>query len=638
MVKVLDRKVFRDLWHLRSQMAAVALIVACGVASIVTVRSAYDSLRRSLATYYRDYRFADVFASLRRAPNAVGRRIAALPGVAEVQTRVVTHVTLAVPGLPDPATGRLVSIPDRPVPILNDLHLRQGRRIAPGRRGEVVVSEQFAQANTLQVGDTLGAVINGRWQRLRIVGVALSPEFVYQISPGWFFPDDKRYGVLWMGEQELGAALDLKGAFNDVTLRLRPHADEREVRSSLDHLLAPYGGLDAIGRDDHQSNRFISDEIDQLRVTMAIVPAIFLGVAAFLLHIVLARLVATQRQQIGVLKAFGYGNLAVGLHYVKLVVGVELLGALVGGVTGLWLGSRLTALYGAYYRFPVLDFVAGPGTVALAALVAVGSGLLGTLGAVRRAVALPPAEAMRPAPPPRFRRSLLERSGLLRLLTPVGRMVARNLGRRPGRAATAALGLGLACGIIVLGRFSIDAIEMLADFQFNVRERQALSVTFGNPRPARARYDLLHLPGVLRAEPYRTVAVRLVAGYRSRRTAILGLEPEADLRRVVGLDGRVFRLPADGVLLTDKLADVLQAGPGDVVTVEVLEGSRPTLRVPVLGLVNEPMGTMAYMDAAGLHRLLREGGTISGAALEIDPQRRDLLYAELKRTPAVAGA
>jgi putative ABC transport system permease protein len=637
MVSVLDRKVLRDLWHLRGQMAAVALIVACGVASIVTIRTAYDSLRGSLDAYYRDYRFADVFASLRRAPNALATRIAALPGVAAVQTRVVVHVTLAVPGLAEPATGRLVSVPEARSPMLNDLHLRQGRYLAAGRPDEVIASEQFAQANNLQVGDTLGAIINGRWQRLRIVGIALSPEFVYQISPGWFFPDDKRYGVFWMGHEALATAFDMQGGFNDVALRLLPGAEEPDVIAGLDRLLAPYGALGAIGRADHQSNRFITDEISQLRVSGAIVPAIFLGVAAFLVHIVLARLVATQRPQIGVLKAFGRSNVDLGLHYAKLVIGVELIGAAVGAGFGLWLGGSLTALYAAYYRFPVLHFTVGWGVLGLATLVSVGSGLLGALSAVRRAVRLPPAEAMRPEPPPRYRRGALEALGAHRLFGPVGRMVLRTLERRPGRALITAVGIGLACGIIVLGRFTLDSIEALANFEFNIRERQAVSINFTEPRPARVRYELRHLPGVLQAEPYRTVPVRLVAGHRSRRTAILGLEPDAELRQVADFDGRRRTLPTDGVLLTDKLAHVLGVAPGDVVTVEVLEGERPTRVVPVVGLVKEPMGTLAYMDAGGLHRLLREGRTVSGAALAVDRRKAPELYDVLKRTPAVAG-
>jgi putative ABC transport system permease protein len=285
----------------------------------------------------------------------------------------------------------------------------------------------------------------------------------------------------------------------------------------------------------------------------------------------------------------------------------------------------------------VLHFTVGWGVLALAVLVSAGSGLLGALSAVRRAVGLPPAEAMRPEPPPRYRRGALEAIGLHRLFGPVGRMVLRTLERRPGRAIVTTIGIGLACGIIVLGRFTLDSIEELANYEFNVRERQAVSINFTEPRPARVRYELRHLPGVLLAEPYREVPVRLVAGHRSRRTAILALEPDAELRQVADVNGQRRSLPADGVLLTGKLAQVLGVVPGDALTVEVLEGERPTRVVPVVGLVDEPMGTLAYMDAGGLHRLLREGRTVSGAALAVDAQKVGELYDVLKRMPAVAG-
>ena len=637
MVSVLDRKVLRDLWHLRGQMAAVALIVACGVATVVTLRTAYDSLRLSQALYYREYRFADVFAPLSRAPEAVARRLAAVPGVERVQTRVVAHVTLAVPGLAEPAIGRLVSIPERARPLLDDLHLRAGRWVEPGRRNEAIVSEAFASANHLRVGDTLGAVFNGRWQTLRLVGIALSPEYVYQLGPGWLFPDDRRFGVLWLGRDGLAAAFDLRDAFNDVTLSLTQGADEREVIARLDRVLAPYGGLGAYDRGDQVSNRFVTDELKQLRVSGTITPAIFLGVAAFLLNVVLARLVATQRAQIGVLKAFGCGNLAVGAHYVKLVLVVVLAGTVGGVLFGLWLGKQLTALYGAFYHFPVLHFTVGAGAVGLAAAVSIAAALLGTLSAVRRAVALAPAEAMRPEPPPRFRQGVLERLGLHRLLSPVGRMVLRNIERRPGRAALTVLGIGLGFAVIIVGRYSLDAIRQMADFEFDVRERQDATVTFSQPRPARVRYELSRLPGVLRAEPFRAVSVRLVAGHRFRRTAIEGLQPDGQLRRVIDWRLRRVPLPPDGLLLTDKLADILRVRPGDLVRVEVLEGARPVRDMPVAGLVDEPLGTSAYMDIAALHRFLREGGTVSGAFLAVDPAAAPALYASLKRVPAVAG-
>lgn len=637
MVSVLDRKLLRDLWHLRGQMTAVAIIVACGVATVVTLRATYDSLRLSQTMYYRDYRFADVFASLSRAPEALARHVALIPGVSTVQTRVVAHVALAVPGLAEPAVGRLVSIPERGRPLLNDLHLRAGRWVEAGRRDEVISSEAFADANHLRVGDTLGAVINGRWQTLRVVGIALSPEYVYQLAPGWLFPDDRRFGVLWVGRDGLAGAFDLRGAFNNLTLALAPGADARDVIALLDPMLGAYGGLGAYSRDDQISNRFITDELAQLRVSGTITPAIFLGVAAFLLNVVLARLVTTQRQQVGVLKAFGCGNLAVGGHYVKLVLVVLLAGCVAGIASGLWLGAKLTALYGDFYHFPVLRFAVRPGAVALATGVTFVAALLGTLSAVRRAVVLPPAEAMRPEPPPRFRQGPLERLGFHRLLSPVARIALRNLERRPGRALLTALGIGLGFAVIIVGRYSLDAIRQMADFEFNVRERQDASVVFSNPRPERVRYDLARLPGVLRAEPFRMVSVRLRSGHRARRTAIEGLEPNGELRRVMDWRGRPVPLSPDGLLLTAKLAEILHVGPGDIVRVEVQEGARRAGALPVAGLVDEPLGTAAYMDAAALHRFLREDRTVSGAYLAVDPFDAPALYAALKRIPAVAG-
>ncbi|MEM6717361.1 MAG: ABC transporter permease, partial [Cyanobacteria bacterium P01_C01_bin.147] len=323
----LDRKLIRDLLHLRGQVIAIVLIVACGIASMVTMLSAYDSLNLTQATYYDQYRFADVFVSLKRAPEQLGDRIQEIPGVQQVQTRVVRDVIVDVPGLQEPATGRLISVPDQQLPVLNGLAIQEGRYIASGRRDEVLVSEAFAEANQLAIGDSLGAVINGRWQALRIVGIALSPEYVYEIRGTDLLPDNQRFGVMWMGREALGTAFDMDGAFNDVTLTLAHGASEPQVIFQLDQLLETYGGLGAIGRRDQISNRFLSDEITSLQATAVFMPVIFLGIAAFLLNLLLARLVSTQRDQIAVLKAFGYSNRDVGLHYLKLVTLIVLVGA-----------------------------------------------------------------------------------------------------------------------------------------------------------------------------------------------------------------------------------------------------------------------------------------------------------------------
>lgn len=634
----LDRKLFRDLFQLWGQALAIALVVACGIASFVMAQSSYNSLLLTQRAYYDDYRFAEVFASLKRAPETLAAQIAEIPGVGQVQTRIVVDVTLDVPGLEEPATGRLISLPPERAPILNDLFIRQGRYIEPGRENEVLVSEAFATANQLQLGESLGAVINGRWQQLKIVGIALSPEYVYEIrGAGALFPDNKRFGVLWMSREGLGNAFNMEGAFNDATMTLSARANETEVLDRLDRLLERYGGLGAYGREDQLSNFMLSNEIEELENSATMMPSIFLAIAAFLLHVVLSRLVGTQRGQIAILKAFGYSNLAIGFHYLKLVFAIVAIGAALGTAVGLWLGNGLTVLYAEFFRFPFLRYEADLSLVLGAIGIGAIGAVVGGLSSVYRAVSLPPAVAMRPEPPAEFKPTLVERLGLQRFFSPAGRIILRNIERKPVQAGLTTLGIAVAAAILLTGRYFTDAMNYLVDVQFRMVQREDVTIVFNEPRPARARYEVENLPGVLRSEPFRNVPARLRFEHYEYRTALTGIDPDSELRRLIDSDLNSVNLPTEGVVLTTKLAEILHIQPGDRLTVEVLEGSRPVRSVPLVGTVDELMGVNAYLDVRALNRLMQEGQTISGAYLAIDPNQADTLYRELKQTPAVAG-
>jgi len=636
MMKPLDLKLIRDLTHLRGQVLAIVLIVACGIASLVTMLSAYESLNLTQQAYYSQYRFADVFVQMKRAPERLADRIAVIPGVQQVQTRVVRDVILNVPGLKEPATGRLISVPEQRLPVLNSLHISQGRYLEPGRRDQVLVSETFANANRLEVGDTLGAVINGRWQDLQIVGLALSPEYVYEIRGTDILPDNQRFGVLWMGREALGTAFDMDGALNDVALSLTAGASEQEVIFRLDQLLEPYGGLGAYGRRDQISHRFVSDEITSLQATAVFMPIIFLGIAAFLLNLLLARLISTQRDQIAVLKAFGYSNQDVGRHYFKLVVLVVVLGAMVGIGVGLWFGSAVTRNYANFYHFPVLAFEAGADIIIIAVATSLVAALTGAFLSVRQAVDLPPAEAMRPEPPAEFRPTLVERLGWQQLFSPAGRIILRNLERQPVKAGLAVFGLALAVAILVVGQYFQDALDYIVAVQFHQIQQEDITLAFTEPLSGRARYDLQHLPGVMRVEPFRAVPARLRFQQRTYLGGLTGLPTDPSLRRLMNTQLEPVTLPPTGVLLSTKLAEILGVTPGDQLRVEVLEGARPTRQVTVMGLVDELIGVNAYMHISALNDLMREGPTLSGAYLAVDTQFLDAIYSELKQTPAVA--
>lgn len=637
-MKALDKKLLRDILHWRGQIIAIALVVACGIASFVSMLSAYESLQLSQTTYYDNYRFAQVFVQLKRAPESFARKIENIPGVMQVNTRVVVDVTLDVPDLAEPATGRLVSIPERRTPMLNDLYLRQGRYIEPGKSNEVLISEAFAKANKLKLGDTLEAVINGRWQKLQIVGIALSPEYVYAIrGVGDIIPDDKLFGVLWMGRKALGTAFNMDGAFNDVALTLMPKVNEQEVIFRLDKLLEQYGGLGAYAREDQISNRFLSEEIQGLQGTAIFVPTIFLGIAAFLLHMLLSRLVSTQRDQIAVLKAFGYNNFNIGFHYLKFVLIIVFFGAFLGTALGLWFGVAVTQNYTRFFNFPLLRYKASLGLVLGAILISGGSGVFGAFVAVKEAVSLPPAEAMRPEPPAQFRATILERLGLQKLVSPAIRIILRNIERKPFQALFSALGIALAVAILVVGRYFSDVMVHIIDVQFRNVQREDVTIVFNEPRPARVRYEVEHLPAVMYAEPFRNVAARLRFEHRTYRSALTGINSQSELRRLINRDLHPVNLPSNGVVLTTQLAKTLGVNVGDLLTVEVLEGARPIRTIQVVGKVDELLGMSAYMNMRALNQLMREGGTISGAYLMVDETILNRLYDLLKQTPAVAG-
>jgi len=636
-MKAMDRKLWRDLWGMRAQALAIALVIVSGVAVFVMSLSTLDSLYQTRETYYRSHHFADVFGTLKRAPLSLARRIQEVPGVDRVETRVVAYVNIDVAGFAEPVSAHLISLPETGPGLLNRVFLRAGRLPEPGSDDEVLVSEEFAAAHGLGPGDRLRATINGRSEQLAIVGLALSPEYIYQIAPGAMFPDYARYGVLWMARKPLATAYDMDGAFNDVALTLARGANGEDVIDRLDELLKPYGGTGAFARKDQLSHRFLSEELKQQETIATLFPLIFLGVAAFLLNVVVSRLISLEREQIAGLKAFGYSDLAVGLHYAKLVLLIVLIGVVGGIGLGVLLGKGMSNIYREFYSLPYMIYVLRPGVIAAAALISIAVALLGTLHAVRTAARLPPAQAMRPEPPPVYRATVVERLGLQRWFSQPTRMVLRHIERRPLKSLLTTLGIAMACGIMMIGGFQEGAIDYMVGVQFGMSQRGDLTATYTEPTSARSLYSLRSLQGVVHAEGFRSVPARLRFGHRSYRTALEGIEPDGSLMRLLDTDLAAIELPPDGVVLTDYLAELLHIRPGDVLTVEVLEGQRRTLQVPVVATAEQYLGVSAYMQRSALNRLLREGDAVSGAYLAVDERYRKEVYAELKEMPRIAG-
>ncbi len=633
---MLDVKLFRDLRRLWAQALAVALVIAGGVATLVMAVGSHRSLNDTRIAYYERYQFADVFALVRRAPKALVDQIAEIPGVVTVDARIAKLALLDIPNFREPATGQFISLPEGGQPDLNRLYMRSGRLPEPLSTNEVVISESFANAHALVPGARFSAILNGRKRELLIVGIALSPEFIYAIGPGDIMPDNRRFGIIWMSERALANAYDLDGAFSSVNLKLMRDASEREVIRRLDALLDRYGGRAAHGRKDQTSHAWLDHELDMLNNMSRTLPPIFLLVAAFLVNLTLTRFVALEREQVGLLKAIGYRNRTIAAHYVKFVILIAILGIAIGTAAGTWLGIHVTRLFGDFFRFPFLIFTKSPDLYLTAAALSLVAAIVGAVRALGEVVKLAPAVAMQPPAPPRFHHVLPARLSVDRVLSQPTMMTLRNITRHPIRAAFTTLGMALATAILIVSLFTSGTMEALIDVTYFMADRQNATVSFIEKRSQDVVKQVARLPGVLAVEPYREVPVRIRNGSIERRLMLSGRPRDADLSRIIDINLRPVVLPESGLAISDMLAQILGVEVGEFVEVDLLEGARRTVILPIAAKVEDYFGLRGMMDADALARLMREAPAVNSVHLSVDANSVDRLYAAIKNLPTVS--
>lgn len=632
----LDRKMLRDLRRIWAQTLAIALVLGCGIMVLVGAQATQATLTQTQSAYYEQHRFADVFAGATRAPADVVAAAALIPGVAQAEGRISFQAVLDIDGMAEPATGRILSLAPAG-PALNLPLVRRGRLPEPERADEVALAEPFAEINGLTPGSRFRAVLNGQLRDLTVTGWVLSPEFIYSIAPGAMMPDDRHYGVIWMNEAAAAAAMDMNGAVNDIALRLTRDGDEPAVIAALDLLLAPYGGTGAYGRDRQVSHTFLNGELRQLGAMAAFMPPIFLIVAAFLVNMVLGRLIAMERAQIGLLKALGYGRAEIAAHYLKLALLIGVIGVLAGWGFGWWIADAMIGLYRDFFRFPVLQRDWGSQALVLSAVLGMATAVLGGLRAVWSSVRLPPAEAMQPPAPPRFARGFADRVLARFRFRQTTMMIFRSILRWPGRAAITLFGVAASVAVLMMSYFLFDAVAQLADSVFQQANRQQVTLTLSRARTEDVLHAALTLPGVVRAEGAFAVPVRAVNGHRSRLTALQAHFPGADLARLVDDTGRVVHPGPTGVILPEMLARALDIRAGQTLRLEMLAAPRAVLDLPVTEIIAQGMGQEAHISAAALFAAMDSAPQINLIHLAVRPDRMAELNTALKATPAVAG-
>ena len=636
-MSTLTRKLFRDLARMRGAALTIAIVVSTGIASFITLRGSYETVATARDSYYSTGRFGDVFCELERAPRSLLSDIGALPGVARVQARVVGTGRVLLEQLPEPADAKVVSIPEEGAPLLNDFVLVAGSLPRAGRDDEVLISEQFAELHGVRPGDLLDVILEGRERSLRVVGLAMSPEFVIAMPRGAVAAAPDRFAVLWMRQKAVESTYGMVGAFNDLVVALIPHAEPARVVRALDQLLGRYGSQGAYTREHQTSHRQLTDNLMQIASIATLAPTIFLCVAAFLLNTALSRLIDMERTQIATLKALGYRNRDVGLHYLQLGLCIASVGALFGTALGALLANSLVTFVVRFYRIPQLAFALTPKLVASALCASLGAALLGSILAVRSVVKLAPADAMRPPAPPRYTQSGWSRF-VSAQLAPASRMVARELSRRPLRFVASTLGIAVATGVIVLGQFQADAMKFCLDVYMLAQQRETMAVSFVRPVSTDAVRSLQRLPGVHDVQWRAVLPVRVQRGHRERVINLVAHPERHSLRPLLDEDARPVAIEPGQVLATDMLARLLDARAGDTLMIEPLSGDRTPRPLILTGTVSELLSLWIHMHEADFTRWLGVSPMATEAHLSIDADRVEHVQRELSRMPQVASA
>lgn len=641
-MRALHRKLIRDLRGSAGTLLSVVAIIAIGTGSFIGLGSAQRILESSQAAYYRTYRFADFWIDVKKAPLTEVERIAAMPEIAAIDARVIFDVILDLDGEPKPITGRLISTPARGFDrTLNGICLIRGSGFSDDRNEEAIISEAFAAAHHLEVGDRIHVILNRKRESFVIVGTAISPEYVYMVrGPGDLIPDPHRFGILYVKDDYARDVLDFKDACNQIVGQVVPgtHDQIDVILDRIDRALHPFGVLELTPRRRQASHRFLSDEIKGLAVSATIMPAVFLGVAALVLNILMIRLAQRQRTVIGTLKAIGYTDRAVMVHFLSFGVAVGLIGGLAGAALGIGLTHLMLDAYREFFQFPTFLYRSYPDLMLFGLMISVAFSLVGTIRGVREVLRLQPAEAMRQRPPDRGGSIFLERfPRIWRLFGFRTHMALRSLFRNRTRTVTAIVATALATSIIFMSIASYDSFLYLVQYQFDMVAHSDVDIGMRDEASMRALYEARSLPGVDYAEPLLGVRCDLRHGRNARRMVITGLSESHRLTTPMDADQKPIRIPDDGLVLSRKLAELLDVRVGDKLEMTPVRGRRETRHVRVASIVETFLGMDCYADIRYLSRVVGESLAINAVQLAVSPAKVGELLRDIKTIPNAQG-
>lgn len=636
-MNILHKKLVRDLWQSRGQFISVLIVVIIGVMFYSGINATFRNLTRASEKYYQDYRLGDLWVNVLKAPENMEDKIEAHPAVKKVTGRVVQDVKLDISG--ENAMIRLITLPDIKKDVVNDIVIKAGRYFSDADSNQCLVEEEFYKAHGLKPGDTISPVINGTEVKLKVLGSVKSPEYVYTLKDGSeLMPDNRRFGVVYIKKSFGQAVLGYQGSVNSLTLLLKEGMDVEKVKEDMKKACKEYGVIDTVTKENQISNKMLSEEIKGLKSTGGAFPVVFFTVAAVIIYITMGRMVENQRTQIGVLKAFGFSDWKILLHYLSYSAFIAILGSIIGSVLGVFLGKGFTALENMYFNLPQAEMMMYPELVIPASLLTLLFCLLAGYNSCKKVFRIMPSEAMRSKAPVKGKRILFEKIPVLwKNISYQWKMILRNVIRYKRRAFLTSIGIVFATAIIVVALGMKASIDFLIDQQYTQIQNYDIKVGFSKFISLEELSPIKSMTHVSKLEPLVETGVEISNGWRKKEVGFTALVVQPEIYKVIDKKGDPQTLPDNGILMPEKLAKALGVQLNEPVNIKSFLPGKEKKEMQVKGIIAQYLGTSAYGSIEGFNTLAGEGRIANAAVIKLDGGAYEKqVVNELKKMPFVS--
>jgi len=636
---MLRKKMMRDLKENKGAYVACITIIAIGLMVFTSFSMVMNNLYLSQKEFYKSRNFADGFAEIKAMPRGKIQDLKRIKGISDVRGRLVKDVRVISPDRREEVYLRLVSVdPDEKNPV-NGVMLERGIPLDNNQMA-VWLDNKFFAANGLKLNQELEIIAEGKKRSLRVVGIGKSPEFIYALrTSGDLYPSPETFGVAYV-PSEIMENIFSRETVNDIVFTLKPGAEYSDVERELKTELKPYGLKNIFPRKDQTSHLLLTQELEGLKSTAQTLPILFLSVAAMILYIMLKRMVEQQRGQIGVLKAFGYTEREIMVHYMSYALITGIAGGIAGGLSGIAASFPFTSMYQTYFNMPGLKSSFSPLYLFISILLSLIFSVFAGYQGCKGILALEPAEAMRPQTPPAGSKIWIEKiTPLWGILTVQGKMATRNIFRNKGRSIFMFLGIMFTFSLLNLTWSFKDLSEQMLFDRYEKIETCDVKVSLSDPRhEEKVIRELMHFPGVKRAEAIAEVPVTFKNKWHEKDTVLLGIPADSQLYNIMDYNYHKIEPPESGILLSERLAHLLHAEVGTELNMEsvMLKDADSAERLRVAGVIPQYLGLNAYMEMGAMQRMLGQGEIATSALLKIDKNYIPSLQKEYNKSAVVS--